>query len=141
MILFHNTAGVNMLPGFVIGLLSLLSGRPNFIELATQLKGVICLESSPIDQCLTRGRAPDTIAPLCTNLIGNATACPHVQDPGNSIVFEAPVTIILDDGNTQDRYIWSALSPHLKLSMMFCPLDAKVHSPSFLQSDKELNEH
>lgn len=128
--LLHNSSGVNMLSKLAFCLLSGL-GHAAFLGLATNARGIICMEANQCEPNL-----PYRITPLQSRDPSGSTS--FNDSLGNSLPqhsIRLPITVFLDDKlqlepSQEPRlnpYIWNFFEPHARsASSVFTHLDGSV---------------
>jgi hypothetical protein len=116
-----------MLLKFILGLSSFLSAHGSAVELATDLRGIVCLENSQTDGHVAHGHSSPETLPTFKHVPLDSLSSRHLQQAEKESDYMKPVTVLLDEGSPHGQYIRESLDFCSQLSMIFSPLDNKVH--------------
>ena len=115
-----------MLPSFVFRLLTILNACSFAVELATSIKGIICLENSLKEiNGPSQHVSHETLSEL-EQPVENGTLNSRLRASVGVRYHGIPVAVFLDSANVQDKDIHKSLGENLRFSMTFAPLDYKV---------------
>jgi hypothetical protein len=113
-----------MLLRFILGWSLIVRTQCSAVELATNLRGFLCLESSQNDTHVANHRTTIEAPTVFKQIYLNGPAIQPVWQTAHTNMI--PVTVVLDRTHAHGHQIREALAMCSHLNMVYCPLDRMV---------------
>lgn len=123
-----------MLALFVLQLISFVDVGFGATELASSIRGIICLDHS-LDNASSRYKQTHDVisSSFSETVCNNNTSRTFIQMPGSEHAHHVPVAIFLDESSVSDGNIRHAFDAHSQYSITFSQLNNQV--PRFSSQD------
>lgn len=123
-----------MLSNIVLRLILIIGSQCTGLELTSNLRGIVCLESSPNDYRLDQTCSSKKLSLKSTSCPANDLSSLCTQGRPENYASRVPVTVLFGNDKVRDQHIREAFGWLPQFTMAFTPLDDKVGDRSIMLS-------